>query len=474
MRKRCLSKFAWLAAISAATIACGPPEPSGPVPAEHVIFLSLDTLRRDVTGVYRSRGESVTPALDAFAQDAVVFEGARIQTPFTQPSHMSMFTGLYPMVHRVNGENRKLDASIQTLAEILQSAGFKTTGLVINYWLKGIFGFDRGFDRYELVLGGITPADRLNEAAFDALETTLAEDRRVFLFIQYFDAHSDSQDRTETSIPYYSPPRYREDLPIEDDRFCTKRGQCATSYLQAADHRKRKIDAREIERLIDYYERGVRYLDDELSVFFARLRELGIYDDALIIVTSDHGEEFREHGRFLHSQVYEESVTVPLMIKLPGSQFAGRRVEGLVESIDLLPTILAKLDLDAPPYVQGENLLPAIESGRTTRTRSVSQHKHLKRRFSITDGRYKLIHDRRTKASELYDLELDPAEKKNIASANPGRVKAMTAELDTLLAESRALAQEIKRSGSKDEKGKALLSSEEKDSLRALGYLEDE
>jgi arylsulfatase A-like enzyme len=153
------------------------PTSAQPEKAEHVILLSLDTFRADASGWLGDPARSLTPSLDAFARDAVVFERARAQIPSTQPSHTSMFTGLYPLVHRVNGERAALHPRIRTLPQILQDHGFSTRGYYVNFWLKGGFGFGRGFDRYELIEGGATHADHLNAAVFEALEQTLAEDR---------------------------------------------------------------------------------------------------------------------------------------------------------------------------------------------------------------------------------------------------------------------------------------------------------
>ncbi len=445
--------------------------------ADHVILLSLDTLRRDAVGAYRGMQQSFTPHLDAFARDAVIFEGARAAVPFTQPSHMTMFTGLSPVVHRVTGERRKLSPAIPTLAELLKAADFSTHGLVVNYWMKEEFGFGRGFDQYDLHDEATTLAPDLNAAAYEILEANTKRDARTFLFVQYFDAHSDSRETTKTPLPYWSPPQYRADLKEDEAIYCDSKKRCATLFLQFSDYGAVPFSATFLGGLREQYDRGVQYLDAELGLFFAKLEELGLYDRSLIIVTADHGEEFREHGKFLHSQPYEESIAIPLLIKLPENHSAGVRVKGLVSTEDILPTVLELMKLPAPRYGSGESLLPSILTGHTRRELLLSQHKNKKARFALLDGRYKLIFDKRKGTSLLFDLDEDPGEKNDLAQDQPNRVIEMRSQLEEMLVRYKTTSAALSRDASPKKVGSSKpassLSKQERDSLRAMGYLEE-
>ena len=442
-----------------------------PKPARHVILLSLDTFRADAAGWLGDPANSDTPALDKFALDAVVFERARVQIPFTQPSHMSMFTGLYPIVHRVNGESARLHSGIATLPVLLQEQGFSTHGFYVNYWMKGSYGFGRGFDQYDLIEGDATHANHLNTAAFAAIEKVVDEGRSLFLFVQYFDPHSDDKQQNDSSLPYYSPPEFRREIEIADPdaEFCDDQQHCATQFIQWADLAKRDVSPNRVAEIRALYDAGIRYLDSELGKLFEKLETLGIYDDALIIVTSDHGEEFREHGKFLHSRTYEESIAVPLLIKFPARAYAGEHYFVLAESVDLMPTVLDQLGVEIPDGLQGKSLLPSITSGARLREYSFSQDKARRRRFSLSDERHKLIYDTKLDVGQLFDLVQDPREQVDLSKARPQLLEAMKTELRMQLANYRKQASMIHKLP--DEAPGTGLSEEEKQRLRGIGYL---
>jgi arylsulfatase A-like enzyme len=442
-----------------------------PPAPEHVILLSLDTLRRDAVGAYRQDRPSITPSLDDFARESVVFENARAQMPFTQPSHMSMFTGLYPGVHGVIGAGSRLSAEVSPLAELLQRAGFRTAGLAVNAWMHADFGFGRGFDDYRVVWGGATHAEELNHAALGILEAAKRDGARLFLFVQHFDPHSDDSEDTQSSAPYFAPGTSSEESAAAD--YCLESGECASRYLAWADARKVGVPAKKLREIHGLYEDGVRHLDGELRRFFDALRALDVYDRSLIIVTSDHGEEFREHGRFLHSQPYEETLALPLLVRFPGGRFAGQRRAELVETVDFLPTILDALGLDIPEIIQGRSLLPLLAGGGPLRTHALGRDKSRPGRYALAGARYKLIHDYETGRSELYDLEEDPGETLDRSQGEPRRVEEMRRVLDERLRANRKLAEELRKAAKKAPQPGSVLSDDEKARLEALGYLEE-
>jgi len=476
---------ALLCAVACGPLACGleessdsPPRPAQEAPTQKRVFLiSLDTLRKDAIGVYRggASGESDTPALDAFARDAVRVEGARTPMPFTLPAHMSLLTGVAPRVHGVSRGDRQLSGELGTLPEWLRAAGFATHGVVVNYWMKGGFGFERGFDSYQLVQDGLVSSGRVNAALAGALAA--AGDGPLFVFAQYFDVHSASSELTMNTLPYYSPPEYRRDLPADSDAsqargFCDAAMGCATGFLSGADAAGLEVAPEKLARVRELYQRSVRHLDAQLAEFLEQLKHRGLYRDSLIIVTADHGEEFREHGRFLHSQTYDETLAVPLLVKLPADMAGarrGQRAVGLAMLEDIAPTILDVFGLPPSQTAQGVSLLPLLLRGEAVREVALSQDKSRRSRHALVADGYKLIYDFEGGAAELYDLSLDPVEVRDLASLQPERTAQLQRRLAAQVRHNTRLAERFRASART-----RVLSDEEQQALRAMGYLADD
>ncbi len=437
----------------------------------NVLFISLDTVRRDALGVFRDdgAGPSSTPHLDAFARDAVIFDDAVAPMPFTLASHMSMFTGFYPDVHGVSKPKRQLAQGVTTLPSVLQDSGYHTVGFYSNDWMKPSFGFDRGFDRYERIAHELTFADRLNEKLLDTIDATPPA-KPWFVFLHYFDAHSDNTTRQST-LPYYAPSPFLDDLGIHptDQRFCQGEA-CATAYLLNLNRSAQPLSTGEIQTLTALYERGIRYLDDRMGALFQNLRERGQYDDTLIVVIADHGEEFREHGRLIHSQPYVESVAIPLMIKLPGQQRAGERIGVPAETIDLMPTVLSALGLPVPDTIQGLDQLAPIETvgaHDAGPSQALAQDKHNFQRYGLYTPSHVLVFDYKTDHSELYDRQADPGLLNDLADTQPALRDALHAQLDSLVRESHQRAKDLIAT----EVEAGAMTREEEELLKSLGYL---
>jgi arylsulfatase A-like enzyme len=452
-------------------VACSGPAPEAPEaePAvkPHVILISLDTVRRDRAGATRN-GEPLTPNLDAFAESAVVFEDAFAQIPFTLPSHLSMFTSLYPDVHGVERDNASLGEHVPTLPELLKAGGYRTLGLVANIWMKADFGFARGFDHYLMMPFELTFSGRLNRTLGELLDRPESQGPPLFLFLHYFDAHSDFHNVAENTLPYYAPPEFLDALGVSAGSrdFCTPAGECATDYLLAANRDPSLIDEAQLAQIMAMYDEGIRYLDRDLGELFADLQARGLWEQSLIIVTADHGEQFREHGELIHNQAYTEDLAVPLMIKLPGGRFAGERRAGLAETVDLLPTILDLTGLGIPAGGQGHSLMPLIEEGTPVRDVALGRHKSSPRRYAVRDERFTLVHDLELGTSELYDRDADPEELINVAVRYPDDTARLRERLQTLVADNAAKAAAL---ASAEVVG-TLLTEEEAEQLRAIGY----
>jgi arylsulfatase A-like enzyme len=453
-----------IAAALVACAACGQPAPPD------IILVSLDTLRRDQVGLYGGAGESLTSTLDALGGESVVFEDAWAQVPFTLPSHMSIFTGLYPDVHGVERKTARLADSIPTLPELLQSAGFHTVGVVSNLWMKGEFGYARGFDHYERLPYGLVYADRVNRRAFELLDGRGDDDRPLFLFLHYIDPHSDFFNVGENALPYYAPAELLEGLGIAPDsrEFCDAAGNCATEFLLAADREGRSLDPATVARIAALYGRGVAYLDREVGTLVEGLRQRGLWDESLVLVTSDHGEEFREHGGFIHVQPYAESLAVPLLVKLPRADRGGTRVAATVETVDYLPTLLEAAGLQPPAGIQGTSLLPLARGGAQPARPAFGRDKLDRERFALRRGGLTLIHHLGTGRSELYDRVADPGALLDLAERQSEQVAALRATLLEIVARNRELASAVTAAPA----GTDVLTEDEAKKLRAIGYLE--
>ena len=478
------SKVSWVGPHLLGTIpGLAPSSPAFSKRPPNIVLISLDTLRRDALESKDSSDRPVMPFLRSLFASSVLFTQAFAPAVFTLTSHMSMFTGLYPSVHKMLGEKDVLTHRIFTLPEYLRYAGYRTLGVVSNPYLTAGFGFGRGFDRYVEISGDLTFADRVNKAAADLLRTSQDDPRPFFLFVHYNDAHSDWETE-QNRLPYFSPVQYRT-VPATDvdDTFCVQKGSdcfspvcgaCATDFLLAVNRGRASPTEQQIIRLRELYGYGARYLDDYLSKFIGDLQHAGLYDDAVIIVTADHGEEFFEHGKFLHNQTYGATSAVPLIIKLPNGVHGGSTVAQLVDLVDITPTILALGGLSAGSSLEGQSLLGLItRDGNLTiaplhdfvllrdQNGSVGLRSEAKELLLNPDSRV-----------EVYDLHGDPLERVNIALEHPDE----TARLQRLLREE--LESERRRAEplgvERPSDSRPVLTEAQREQLRALGYVGSE
>lgn len=435
----------------------------------NIILISLDTLRRDHVGCYLARGESPTPTLDLVADEAVVFDNAWVQIPFTLPSHMSMFTGLQPDVHGMEKENSVLSESIPTLPEILKSAGYQTLGVAATYWMKGEFGFARGFGRYELLEHDLVYSERINRRTFEVLDARPDDGRPLFLFLHYYDPHSDFSVAERNRLPYFSPPEYLSALNIDalSDDFCVD-DSCATDFLLAANQRPELVNDSSLDTIRELYRAGVRYLDRDLKLLFIGLHHRGLWDDSLVIITADHGEELREHGEFIHNQPYVENMAAPLIMKLPRGALGGTRRQAVVESIDMLPTLLELVGVDVPADIQGQSFAHVLTGTDRHREQALGRDKLTPTRYSLRTAELTLVHDLEGGTTELYQTRIDPAELENVADQRPEDVERLMNSLLARVAAIREL-QGLQRAPTAREGG--VLTEEEREKLRAIGYV---
>jgi arylsulfatase A-like enzyme len=328
-------------------------------PRGRFILISLDTLRADHLGAY-GYARPTSPFLDSLAARGTLFENAVAQLPGTLPSHMSIFTGLYPPEHGVYPE-AALSPLVRTLPEVLRAEGFRTGGHVEGGYVAGRYGFARGFEEWSDESPMIERAGERVKSR-EAVKRTFrlgleflkrARDREaLFLFLHTYSIHD----------PYDPPDRYRSLYwpgPPPAGAFPPKGLDLAAFNLG-----RRALAPRAVEYYEALYDAQINYTDDVLRDFFAGIADLGLADSVTVILTSDHGEEFLEHGKLVHEQVYHESLHVPLLVVRPG-QRDGRRVGALVQSIDIAPTLLELGGVPPArrPPMSGRSLVPFLEGG---------------------------------------------------------------------------------------------------------------
>ena len=395
--------------------------------ATPVILIVCDTLRADHLSCYGYLRET-SPYLDAFAREAVLFENAIANETWTLPSHGTIFTGLYPKNHGLTA-NANLPESTVTLAEALRDAGYLTAGYTgFSFWLYPWRGFAHGFDLYnvpEWRFRTVYDSRALLEGWLDNHPVP-----NLFLFFHNFDVHS-KPARQYDGLPYgpddpsfvhfakefESPPTFeregRDKVDGEDFMLSANRGELTVTPEENA-------------YCIALYDDCIRMVDDNINAFFEKLRAMDLYDRALIVVTADHGEEFGEHGKYGHDNVYEPNARVPLLVRFPNGERGGTRYSPVVQLADLYPTILGVLGLPLPNPVDGQNLEKLLEDGQTPPGKAYVQRRNQK---AIRTDEVKLIRNVSGDRYELYDMEVDQAELNNLYADSQGSASGLRDDL---------------------------------------------
>lgn len=434
-----------------------PPEAAGGPAPRIVLLLSLDTLRADHLGVYGYE-RFTSPVIDTLAREGVVFEDASSTASWTLPSHASILTGLNPFTHGVLSSRTVLPENVPTLASILKEAGWQTAAVVNVEWLKKEnYHLTRDFDHYlwaPSTLSRRSPSTWVTDQAIEWL--TELGDEPLLLFAHYYDVHSDyvSDPAYEKLFvtPYDGPvdgtgwQLKQASLPDDYIAFCQEsfdpeRCKFADEFVVDDSVVKLDFDEDDLRHLVQLYDAQIRQLDAELGRLFAALRRLDLMDETLLIVTSDHGEEFREHGRFEHFlTAYQESVRVPLIVRGPGVP-AGLRIQAPVSGIDIVPTVLSRVGVEAPEGIEGLDLSPLWSGGSPepfaerplfVEAAGGVSHNYFAGDFypiyrSVRKGRYKLVVEAQSGRHALYDLETDPGEQLDIAEREPEIAAALLA-----------------------------------------------
>jgi len=367
----------------------------------NVLIITLDTIRADRLGAY-GNARIRTAFVDGLADRGVLFENCVVPTPLTLPSHTSLFTGTYPVSHGVrdNG-NYVVPAELETMAELFNEAGYRTGGFVGAFVLASRWGLDQGFDTFTEPSGAYDPnlvsfaqiQRRADEVVDDALRW-LEEDseKPFFAWVHLYDPH----------LPYDPPPAFANEYPG------------------------------------DPYLGEVAFADFELGRLQSFLKSSGLDSRTLVVFAGDHGEGLGDHGEFDHGLLlYQTTSRAPLIIFHPNSPSSGVRREEVVSLVDILPTVVEAIGLRLPDNVQGQSLWPLIGGDGAFHERPVyTETYYPKLHFgwspltALRDHRFQLI---QSSDPELYDLDDDPQQEKNIYESNVSVAERMTGDLADLI-----------------------------------------
>jgi len=401
-------------------------------PRTPIILISCDTMRADHLSCYGYARET-SPNLDAFAKKAVLFENAITPETWTLTAHTTMLTGLYPTRHRVNASTN-LAESVQTLPETLLDAGYRTAAFTgYRLWMMPTSGLAHGFEKYATppLVRDMIETRVLVDSWLDARNT-----EPFFLFFHNYDLHSKfgKAQCENCTLPYYPPPNaplhfasnFQEPAGLRE-----RSSPSPTDILIAACGNPGVLSPHDLEYIVALYDDAIRGVDDGLAQFFAKLKTMGIYDQAMIVVTSDHGEQFGEHGQFVHEHVYEGSAKVPLLIKFPNGEHGGKRIRDMVQLVDLMPTILEVAGVPAPPG-DGQSLIPLIKGeGSPAPWAYIRRQKFI----AVRNNDWKYLRSIESGLAELYHLAKDPHETVNIIEQDPEELSVMKSLADAFFQE---------------------------------------
>jgi len=444
------------ASAMAGTAASQRPAPQPPKTVlPNVILITLDTTRADRMGFLGSE-RGLTPNLDALARQSVVFTHAYSQVPLTTASHATILTGTYPQFHQVNDFGVPLAEDLPYAPYIFRGNGYHTAAfvgsLVLDPETRSAPGFERGFDTYDAGFHRRSPGEDRYEAierrGGEVVARALAwlnvhQKGPFFIWVHLYDAHD----------PYDPPEPYK------------------SRYASAP------------------YDGEIAYEDSAVGKLLSQLRARGLYDGALIAVMADHGEALGEHGETTHGIfLYDETIRVPLLFKLPGGRSAGTRIESRAGLVDVLPTILEAVGIAIPHDVQGESLLgmlkptmlkpatlklaPAGQAGAATRKApetapdrpAYAESDYPHRTFgwsslrALRTGKYLFIE---APHKELYDQSADPKEEHNLSTASVAVTNTLASQLDAFR----------QKTGTAKEAPKVTADPDLQERLNALGYV---
>ena len=439
----------------------------------NVLFILVDTLRPDHLGTY-GYTRKTSPNIDRLADEGVKFNKAFAQSPWTAPSISSIFTSLHPSASGVikiaNLTMHTLRDNYITLAELLSGNDYDTAAFISNPWLSKNMKFDQGFDTYDMFEWNKAPL--ITNAAFDWLDNK-SSSKPFFVYMHYMDVHC---PYNEIPAPYNELfPEGSDDLylrtVITDEQ---KKGHPNICWKVGVDH--------SLNYFITKYDQEIRYVDDEIGKIISKLKDSGNLENTLIVIASDHGLQFLDHGGWGKGEtLYNENLHVPMVLRLPGRLPKGKEINTLVRNIDLMPTILNLLNIPLEHQVQGVDLTPLIKKGRKISVSAFSEELDLEVDLSRTikslrTDKYALILNTKTYEAEFYDAKSDPKEGDDLLK-KPEPDVSKNADLSMELSEVMHFIMEenisiLNKHLSEEEEETPELDEQMQKKLKSLGYLQ--
>lgn len=432
----------------------------------NVIYIVVDAMRADRLSCYGYH-RPTSPNLAALAQESFLFEDAMSQASETPLSVPSLLTG-----RRVNEHGQgwfqqgskvyvQQGASLPMLTEILHDHGYTTAAFCTNELVGPGIGAERGFDLFDRPVGPLPAQEQgsakgVNACVFQWLRGRRAGDGPFFLYLHYFDPHG----------IYLPPPEFcvfgRPGATERDCRRNTKLIDCYDAHrdweMTASDLAKHGLSPADLARLSDLYDGEVLCADHYLGELVKQLKELGLYEHTILVITADHGEALWEHGFLKHGgALYQELVHVPLLMRFPELS-GGRRLPELVETVDIVPTLLAACGIETSLPFSGQNLWPNLRDGLPLAERVGISEAPPKQMVAVRVGSLKLIES--PGRVELYDLSSDPGETRNLATSRPKDVARLRA----------ARLRELTRRPTASSRTRPM-TPEELRALKSLGYV---
>lgn len=450
----------------------------GTAQAPNVVLISIETLRADHLSAH-GYSRLTSPYIDRLASMGTLFTKAYSASSWTVPSHMTMLTSLPSLLHGMDGVGKTLDSARVTLAERFRDSGYQTAGFVSGPTLHSAFGFSQGFDLYENLSGipeadyqgrpnntsqawetahGIVTGPRVRNAVGEWLKTKA--ESPFFLFVHLWDPHFD----------------YIPDYPYDTMFDPDYKGRFDFSRLSRNKRINSRMPAAEKHHLVALYDGEIAATDAVVGQLVQALEREGFDDNTLIVITSDHGDEFFEHGNKGHSKtLYEEMIHVPLIFHFPGRVKAGQRIEqAIFGSVHLMPTILALVGIDPGSEAVGRDLSSVLLGERPPRGLYAFSRLALLRRFPLyavrTQDRKYILRQTRANPPDFdivfYNLDEDPGEKRPI-SALDEEARRVAAHFRKLIDDYSSAAKALPIEGSQE----APLDERTQENLRSLGYI---
>ncbi len=442
----------------------------------NVLLISLDTVRKDHCSVY-DYSRDTTPNLRRFAEQGARFDLAYSACSSTAPSHASMFTSLYPPAHQVLSNGYTLGQEYNTLAEHLSSVGYQTAACVSSFVLHPKFGLAQGCTFYDVDFKAenqsITKeyfpdqpdvvdqrAGATTQKAIDWLKNKRNPESPFYMFLHYFDPHA----------PYDPPEPFMS-------RFASQKNE--PTYFEKLIAKIQNDKSAYLEKIINLYDGELAFTDHEIGKVFESLKYLGLEEDTLVVLTSDHGEGLGQHNLVGHSfNIYEEQVRVPLLFRWPNHIPKGLELSSPVEGVDIMPTILDLISVNRKGLsLHGQSMAPALLGGAEhdkdrpvylfreyytgREVEGLYKNSFLKgNKFAVRKGKWKYIEGKEENSQELFNLSSDPRELDNIYTKFPKKASELSAELESWVAKY-------------TQKGltKKNIPKEDLERLKALGYV---